>query len=89
MLTLHGHESRTRSVEFSPDRRRLVTAAWDQTIRIWRVSDGEELTRLHGHLSEIYRVAVSPDGNRIVSGCKDGMYVAETKKVEKYSLITD
>ncbi len=35
---LRGHGGRVSSAAFSPDGRRIVTASWDQTARLWDVS---------------------------------------------------
>ncbi|KIK32500.1 hypothetical protein CY34DRAFT_44025, partial [Suillus luteus UH-Slu-Lm8-n1] len=32
---LRGHTSRVTSVSFSPDGTRIVTASWDNTVRLW------------------------------------------------------
>ncbi len=40
--TLHGHDSRVRSVNFSPNGKTLVSGSWDNTIKLWNVeTDGD------------------------------------------------
>ncbi len=54
---------------FSPDSRRLATAAWDGTVRLWDEATGLELLTLQGHTKGVmYSVAFSPDGRRLVAG---------------------
>jgi WD40 repeat protein len=59
------------SVAYSPDGRRIVSASWDKTVRVWDARSGAELACLQGHTDEVYSVAYSPDGRRIVSGSND------------------
>jgi WD40 repeat protein len=43
---LHGHPDTVLSAVFSPDSRRIATAALDRTVRIWEAGTGKELIRL-------------------------------------------
>lgn len=61
------HKLNVSAVAFSPDGRRLASASWDKTIRIWDVQTGELLQTLTGHTDWIAAVKFSPDGRRIVS----------------------
>ena len=69
--TLEGHTSSVRSVAFSPDGATLVSGSTDNTIRIWRLSDGQLLDTLEGHTSYVLSVAFSPDGSTLASGSAD------------------
>jgi WD40 repeat protein len=44
--TLHGHDSRVRSVNFSPDGNTLVSGSWDNTIKLWKVETDSNLLNL-------------------------------------------
>ena len=58
---------------FSPDGQILASDSFDNTIRLWRVSDGSLLRTLEGHTSDMWRpVAFSPDGRTLASGSMDG-----------------
>ena len=49
ILTLKGHSGPVTSAAFSPDGRRVVTASWDDTAKIWDAETGKELLTLKGH----------------------------------------
>lgn len=59
------------SFDFSPDGQLLVTGSWDNTVRLWRVSDGKQLQTWRGHSTFVESVAFSPDGKLVASGSLD------------------
>jgi WD40 repeat protein len=62
-----------QSVEFSSDGLRLVSAATDDTVRIWDVESGKEIRRFALQRNENHVCATfSPDGHLIASRCHDG-----------------
>ena len=71
-----GAYRRVTSVAFSPDGKRLVTASWDGTVKVWDAATGQETLTLKGHTGGVSSVAFSPDGKRIASASED-----ETVKV--------
>ncbi len=62
-----GHDGPVYVVAFSPDGRRVATAAADLTARIWDAETGSELHRLAGHPCDVWFVAFSPDGRRLLT----------------------
>jgi dipeptidyl aminopeptidase/acylaminoacyl peptidase len=56
--------------EFSPDGRRVVTAAGDRA-RIWDVSEGKQLTEMV-HAQLVVMARFSPDGRRLLTASFDG-----------------
>ncbi len=65
------HRGEINSVVFSPDDRRLVTAADDGLVVVWNLA-GEIEHVLRGHEGAVTMVRFSPDGRRLVSAAKDG-----------------
>jgi WD40 repeat protein len=58
-------------VAWSSDNRRLASADFDRTVRIWDTASGKLLLDLQGHTDQIWSVAWSPDSARIASAGKD------------------
>jgi hypothetical protein len=56
---------------FSPDGRRLATASWDRTVKVWDAQTGQEAITLKGHTGWVEGVAFSPDGQHIASASDD------------------
>jgi len=76
--TLEGHKKAVNAVAFSPDGAIIASGAgggllWpnDNTVRLWRVSDGTLLRTLEGHNKQVNSVAFSPDGAILASGSRD------------------
>ncbi len=59
------------SVAFSPDGKSVVSGHRDNTVSIWDVASGAELTKMEGHGATVLAVAFSPDGKSVVSGSFD------------------
>jgi predicted NACHT family NTPase len=56
---------------FSPDGRRLATASFDQTVKVWDSTRSQELLTLKGHTAPVFGVCFSPDGTRLASASAD------------------
>jgi WD40 repeat protein len=66
--TLTGHSMDVVAMAFSPDGRRLATASFDRTVKLWDMETGQEVLTLRGHTAGVVSVAFGPDGNQIVTG---------------------
>jgi WD40 repeat protein len=60
---LEGHSGRVLDVVVTPDGRRAVSAATDDTIRIWDLGAGRPARQLQGCVGRADAVAVAPHGN--------------------------
>lgn len=69
--TLKGHRGYVTSVAFSPDQKTLVSAADDETVRLWNVATGEPRAALSEIGQPALAVAYSPDGGLIAVGTGD------------------
>ncbi len=69
-LSLRAHTDCAAAVAFSPEGRRLATASWDGTIKLWDLEHGT-LLWTDWHTCEIFALAFSPDGQRLASGEDD------------------
>ena len=69
---LEGHEEAVLGAQFSPDGRRLVTASWDGTARVWPIDGRGQAVVLRGHSGGVIQAAFSPDGQRVATASADG-----------------
>ena len=70
--TLRGHVNNVHAVTCSPDGSLLASGSGDGTIKLWRVSDGQEIRTLKRHDDRVSSVTFSPDGSMLASGSQDG-----------------
>jgi WD40 repeat protein len=61
--SLLGHARAISFVAFTPDGKRIVSASFDHTIRIWNSETGDMvLGPLRGHTGWVHSAVFSPDG---------------------------
>jgi hypothetical protein len=60
--TVKAHSSWVTGVAFSSDNRRLASGSWDETVKVWDVPTGQQLSALSGKVKEVQALAFSSDG---------------------------
>jgi WD40 repeat protein len=88
LLTIEGHFFQVLSVAFSPDGKRIATAAEDYRVKLWDALTGKEILVFDLLGWKAQSLAFSPDGKSIAGTLEDGtvkVWEAATGK-EKLSL---
>jgi WD40 repeat protein/tRNA A-37 threonylcarbamoyl transferase component Bud32 len=71
ILAITGHTDRVRSAAFSPDGRRVVTASFDDSARIWDANTGQQIILLSGHTDHLTSASFSSDNRLVVTASVD------------------
>jgi WD40 repeat protein len=71
--TYRGHTSAIRSLSWSPDGTRIVSASNDQTVHIWDVKTGASYQTYQDRSSALRAIAGSPDGLRLATAGADAL----------------
>jgi RNA polymerase sigma factor (sigma-70 family) len=65
--TLAGHDAAVFALAFAPDGKRLATAGYDETIRLWDLGSGGPVWKAGPLGTPVYQLAFSRDGRALVS----------------------
>jgi WD40 repeat protein/TPR repeat protein len=79
VLPVHPHVPNTpgyadivKTAVYSPDGQQIMTAAADNTTRVWNARTGAQVMVLAGHHEDLQSAAYSLDGTRIVTAARTG-----------------
>jgi len=70
--TLQGHSNTVTSLAFSPDNRRLLSGALDQTLRVWNVAEGTSEASVETPAA-VHAVVWTGHEQQLASGGHDGL----------------
>ncbi|KAG7225852.1 hypothetical protein INR49_014374 [Caranx melampygus] len=68
----HAHSKGVTCLSFSKDNNQILSASFDQTIRIHELRSGKTLKELNGHSSFVNDASFTQDGFHIISASSDG-----------------
>jgi WD40 repeat protein len=69
--TIPAHTDWVRCLSFTPDSSTLVSGSFDQSIKLWQMTDRTLLHELKDHHKGVFALAVSADGQTLASGSWD------------------
>ena len=69
--TLTGHASSVYGCTVTSDGKRLISASWDKTLKVWDLGSGHQLLTLKGHTAEVTACVLLPDEQRVLSASAD------------------
>lgn len=70
-IIMSGHSAAVLSVSFSPDGSLIASGSVDNTMRLWRVSEGNLLRTMRGHPFPVTAIDFSPNGILLATGSTD------------------
>ncbi|MEH2059517.1 MAG: WD40 repeat domain-containing protein [Nostoc sp.] len=68
---LTGHNDSVNAVAIAPDGQTAVSASVDNTLKLWDLETGKEISTLRGHKDSVNTVVITPDGQTAVSASSD------------------
>ena len=77
LRTLAGHTNGIYRMRFTSDGDTVVSASWDDTIRVWDLATGSNRLTIEGHF-DFRGVALSPDGKTIATVSEKDIYLWNT-----------
>ncbi|SCV01454.1 LAMI_0G11606g1_1 [Lachancea mirantina] len=86
IIRMTGHQKLVNHVAFSPDGRYIVSASFDNSIKLWDGRNGNFLATFRGHVASVYQVAWSSDCRLLVSCSKDTTLKVWDVKTKKLSV---
>jgi WD40 repeat protein len=73
LKTLKGHTAQVTKLSFSSDSKILASASADGTIRLWQITNGQEIKNIEGNEYPFWNLSFSRDSRKIVSVSDNGI----------------
>lgn len=78
-----GHQDIVNEIILTADRKYMISASSDKTIKIWNLQNGKLEKTLTGHEWRITGLVIDPRNNYMASSCLDGIvFIWDYKKLE-------
>ncbi|WP_155395974.1 NB-ARC domain-containing protein [Methanosarcina mazei] len=71
--TLERHDHEVNAIAITSDGKYTISASCDNSLKVWDLKKGEEITTLRGHNDFVMAVSVTHDGKCAVSASYDGI----------------
>jgi len=68
---LKGHNSPISAIAVTPDGKKIISASFDNTIKIWDIQSRKEIYTFTAHDQSISDITVTLDGKKIISASRD------------------
>ncbi|HVD99914.1 MAG TPA: caspase family protein [Cytophagaceae bacterium] len=69
--TFIGHTDVISSIDFGPEKYKMLSASWDGTARIWDISTGMMVQKFKVSKTAVHSAIYTPDGKRVITGGDD------------------
>ncbi|HSZ24558.1 MAG TPA: caspase family protein [Cytophagaceae bacterium] len=69
--TFIGHTDVVSSIEFGPEKYKMLSASWDGSARVWDISTGMMVQKIKTGKSALHTAIYTPDGKKIITGGDD------------------
>ncbi|MEH2331060.1 WD40 repeat domain-containing protein, partial [Nostoc sp.] len=69
--TFKGHSQRVTAVALTPDGKKVISASYDKTLKLWNLETGKDERTFKGHSQRVTAVALTPDGKKVISASYD------------------
>jgi WD40 repeat protein len=69
---MFGHTDWVTEIAINDDGTRAVSASWDNSVRVWDLIAGQQMTVLNGHTAPVTGLSICAMGRHAVSGSRDG-----------------
>ncbi len=77
-----AHDDDVFWAEYSPDDRRIVTAGYDRSVKLWDAATGAQLLRSRKYPGPVTLARFSPDGRHILSVCGAALQILDAQSLD-------